>query len=94
MNICESDIAIMSRKNKSPVLVISRFIILTSNRSFDDIYNFLNANNTRTYEYRGYQRKSIIQWRALFRRFDKTLDYMHGFIIYLTGNYTVEGRVV
>ena len=32
MNICESDIAIISRKNKLPVLVISRFIILISNR--------------------------------------------------------------
>ena len=93
INICESDIPMIPRKNKIAIKVVSKFNILTSNRSFDDIYNFFDTENIQTYEYRGREKKSIVQRKAIFRRFDKTEEYVHSFIIFLTRNYCEDYRV-
>ena len=59
MNIYESDIPMISRKNKIAIKVVSKFNILTSNRSFDNIYNFFDTENIQTYKYRGREKKVL-----------------------------------
>ena len=62
LSICERDEILMPRKNKSPINIVSKFNIFTSNFSFDQIYTFEDTY----YDKRGIKKKSPLQRKALY----------------------------
>src|SRR5205085_5718140 len=86
LSVTEKDKVTMSRKNRSAVLIVTKYNIFTAQHSFADIFSF----NTRRFDKPVF---SIEQMKALYRHFSQSPVYTHGYIIRLFGRYIFDGRV-